>query len=92
MRRLVHLRPFVMVARQPAHRHAQRLAELTKRPVRLHGTVLGNIPGHQQQVDMRLLGLYQLEHIFQPLTGIHAHQRAVRLGEQVTVGQLDQQD
>lgn len=82
---------FVVIARNPACRHADLLGHIAKLLIRLQRTVLGQVPCGQHQVDLRLLRTHQVDHPLQAFMGVHAQQRAVGLGKQVAVGQLHQQ-
>ena len=65
--------------------------QVAKLLVRLQCPVLRQITGGQDQINLRLLQAYQLDDFLQAVAGIHAQQRAIRLGEQMTVGNLHQQ-
>ncbi|RMO73637.1 hypothetical protein ALQ35_05700 [Pseudomonas fluorescens] len=81
----------VVVAGNPARWRSNRPGQVTKLLIGLKRAVLGQIPGCQHQIDLRLLLAHQLDHPPQALAGVHAEQRALGLGKQVAVGQLHQQ-
>ncbi|MNI61227.1 hypothetical protein D3C73_1164880 [compost metagenome] len=89
-RGLGHYPRLVVIAGNPARRRVELSAQLTKLLVGLERAVLGQIAGGQDQIDPRLLHAHQFDDFLQAVSGIHAQQRAVRFGEQVTVGELHQ--
>jgi len=80
----------IVVAGNPARRHAKGRGHLPEVLIGRQRTVLGQVPRGQQQVDPGLLLAHQADHPLQALAGVHAHQRGVGLGKQMAVGQLHQ--
>ncbi|MNP11671.1 hypothetical protein D3C76_1038680 [compost metagenome] len=90
-RRLEHHLRLIMVTGNPPRRRIDSRSQLPKRLVGLLRTVLGQVPGGEHQVNVRLLLEHQINDRPQTVTGIHAQQRGIGLGEQMAVRQLDQQ-
>ncbi|MNN29900.1 hypothetical protein D3C81_1435230 [compost metagenome] len=88
---VAHHRNLVVVTGEPAGRRRNALDQLAEMLVGGGRTVLGEIAGRQHQVDARLLVEHPVDHPLQAVVGFHAQQLAVRLGEQVAVGELHQQ-
>ncbi len=92
LRNLFHLRQFVVITGEPARWRIDPPAYLTKRFVRLDTAVLGDIAAGDHKIDVRLLGQHPINDFFQTVPRTHAQQRLVRLGEQVAIGYLHQQN
>ena len=89
--RFTHLRNLIVVAGDPAAKGCQRRGQCAKALISLDTAVLGQITSGQQAVNMRLLGLHQINHLLQALRGLEPQQRAIRFCKQVAVRELHQQ-
>lgn len=89
---MLHLRQFIMITGKPARGGGDLRTYPAKRFVRLDTAILGDIPACNHKINLRLLGEDQINDFFQTVAGTHTQQRPVRLGEQVAVGYLHQQN
>ena len=86
-----HLSQLVVIPRNPARGRIQAVTRVAERLIRLDRAVLRQVARCQHQIDRRLLDEDTLDHRIQTGARGHAQQRAVRFGEQMTVGQLNDQ-
>ena len=86
-----HLPQLVVIPRNPARGRIQAVTRVAKRLIRLNRAVLRQVARCQHQIDRRLLAQHQFDHRIQTGPRGHAQQRAVGFGEQMTVGQLNDQ-
>ena len=82
---LEHGGGLVVIAFQPVYRCREGRKGLLQPLIRLKGSILGQIPGGQNQVRTGLLTTDQLQYLIQTELGIQAQQLALCIGKQMAV-------